>query len=220
MIAHCGPFDNEASPTSSFPVVSLARPAAVGSCVGRGVRPRRRGAGVRVLAHVPEDFDIVCGLVRTLEVLGVGTCFIYDPHRLIRPCYGRSYGRRLRTDLAGVFFRIRFERVASPLEFIQERDDRSIATAPDQSVTSVRFRARTGRADPIWLRSSRADCPREWSKPTARASRSHSAAVPRRASTSASPQGSSTPSASGRPRAGPLPKPVPCIPPPDAVYRA
>lgn len=136
MIAHCGPFDNEASPTSSFPVVSLARPAAVGTCVGRGVGLRRRGAGVRVLAHVPEDFDIVCVLVRTLEVLGVGTCFIYDPHRLIRPCYGRSYGRRLRTDLAGVFFRIRFERVASPLEFIQEPDERSIATAPDQSVTS------------------------------------------------------------------------------------
>jgi hypothetical protein len=42
----------------------------------------------------------------------------------------------LRTDLAGVFFRIRFERVANPLEFIQEPDDRSIATAPDQSVTS------------------------------------------------------------------------------------
>lgn len=91
---------------------------------------------MRVLVHVPEDFDIVCVLVRTLEVLSVGTCFIYDPHRLIRPCYGRSYGRRLCTDLAGVFFRIRFERVASPLEFIQEHDDRSIATAPDQSVTS------------------------------------------------------------------------------------
>jgi len=90
---------------------------------------------VWILAYVPENFDIFCGLVRTPEVLGVGTCFIYDPHRLIRPCYGRAYGRRLRTDLAGVFFRIRFERVASPLEFIQEPDDRSMATASDQSVT-------------------------------------------------------------------------------------
>ncbi len=37
--------------------------------------------------------------------------------------------------------------------------------------------------------------------------------------TAQSPQGSSSPSASGRPRARPPPKPVPCIPPPDAVYR-
>ena len=77
---------------------------------------------MRVLVYAPEDFDIVCVLVRTLEVLGVGTCFVYDPHRLIQPCYGRSYGRRLRTVLARAFFRIRFERVANPLEFIQEHD--------------------------------------------------------------------------------------------------
>ena len=104
---------------------------------GRGVGLRRRGVGVRILVHTPEDFNNVCVLARTLEVLGVGTCFVYDPHRLIRPCYSKSYGRRLRTVLAGAFFRIRFERVASPFELIREHDGRSIATAPDQSATSL-----------------------------------------------------------------------------------
>lgn len=92
---------------------------------------------MRVLVHAPEDFNNVCVLARTLEVLGVDACFVYDPHRLIRPRYGKSYGRRLRTISAGAFFRVRFERVARPLEFIREHTGRSIATVPDQSATSL-----------------------------------------------------------------------------------
>lgn len=92
---------------------------------------------MQVLVYAPEDFTNVCVLSRTLEVLGVGACFVYDPHRLIRPRYGKSYGRRLRTVSAGAFFRTRFERVASPVEFIREHAGRSIATVPDQSATSL-----------------------------------------------------------------------------------
>lgn len=103
----------------------------------RAVGLRRREVSVQVLVHAPEDFNNVCVLARTLEVLGVDSCAVYDPHRLIRPRYGKSYGRRLRTISAGAFFRIRFERVASPVEFIREHAGRSIATVPDQSATSL-----------------------------------------------------------------------------------
>lgn len=92
---------------------------------------------MRVLVYAPEDFSNVCVLARTLEVLGVGACFVCDPHHLIRPRYGKFYARRLRTISAGAFFRIRFERVASPVESIREHAGRSIATVPDQSATSL-----------------------------------------------------------------------------------
>ncbi len=92
---------------------------------------------MRVFVCAPEDFNNICVLARTLEVLGLDTCSVYDPHRLIRPRYGKSYGRRLRTVSAGAFFRIRFERVASPVDFIRNYSGRSIATVPDQSATSL-----------------------------------------------------------------------------------
>jgi tRNA (cytidine/uridine-2'-O-)-methyltransferase len=98
---------------------------------------------VRVLVYAPEDFNNVCVLARTLEVLGVDTCLVYDPNRLIRRRYGKSYSRRLRAVSAGAFFRIRFERVAEPVEFIKEYAGRSIATVPERSATSLhdfRFR--------------------------------------------------------------------------------
>lgn len=92
---------------------------------------------MQVLVYAPEDFNNVCVLTRTLEVLGVDTCFVYDPNRLIRPRYGKSYARRLRAVSAGAFFRIRFERVTQPLAFVRRHTCRSIATVPDQSATSL-----------------------------------------------------------------------------------
>ncbi len=97
----------------------------------------RREVSVQVLVCAPEDFNNICVLARTLEVLGVDTCSVYDPHRLIRARYGKSYTRRLSTVSAGAFFRIRFECVASPVEFIRDYAGRSIATVPDQSVSSL-----------------------------------------------------------------------------------
>lgn len=92
---------------------------------------------MRVFLYAPGDFNNLCVLSRTLEVLGVGTCSVYDPHGLIRDRYGKSYGRRLRTISAGAFFRVRFERVARPVEFIERYPGRSIAAVPDQSATSL-----------------------------------------------------------------------------------
>jgi hypothetical protein len=57
----------------------------------------------------------LCVPTRTLEVLGVNTCFVYDPNRIIRPRYGKSYGRKLRTISAGAYFQIEFEHVAEPV---------------------------------------------------------------------------------------------------------
>ena len=92
---------------------------------------------MQVLLYAPEDFNNICVLSRTLEVLGVGACSVYDPHRLIRPRYGKSYGRRLRTVSAGAFFRIRFERVTRPVAFIEGYAGRSIAAVTDQSAASL-----------------------------------------------------------------------------------
>jgi tRNA G18 (ribose-2'-O)-methylase SpoU len=92
---------------------------------------------VQVLVYAPEDFNNICVLSRTLEALGVDACLVYDPHRLIRYRCGKSYGRRLRTDSAGAFFRIRFERVKKPVEFIEGYTGRPIATVPDQSAASL-----------------------------------------------------------------------------------
>ncbi len=103
----------------------------------RAVGLWRREVSVQVLVCAPEDFNNICVLARTLEVLGVDTCSVYDPHRLIRARYGKSYTRRLRTVSAGAFFRINFERVASPVEFIRGYAGRSIATVPDQSAASL-----------------------------------------------------------------------------------
>jgi len=92
---------------------------------------------VQILVHAPQDFNNLCVLTRTLEVLGVRTCFVYDPNRLVRSRYGKSYGRKLRTISAGAFFRIEFEHVAEPVKFVWSYAGRTIATVPDQSATSL-----------------------------------------------------------------------------------
>jgi tRNA G18 (ribose-2'-O)-methylase SpoU len=115
---------------------------------------------VQVLVYAPEDFNNVCVLTRTLEVLGVDTCFVYDPNRLSRSRYGKSYARRLRTVSAGAFFRIRFKRVAQPLTFIRQPAGRSIATVPDQSATSL-YEFEFRREDLILFRSEGHGLPSE-----------------------------------------------------------
>ena len=92
---------------------------------------------MHVFLHAPEDFTNLCVLTRTLEVLGVGQCFLYDPQRLVRPRYGKSYARRLRTVSAGAFFRVEFVPVADPVEFVRSFRGRTIATVPDQSATPL-----------------------------------------------------------------------------------
>lgn len=70
---------------------------------------------------------------RTLETLGVGKCYVYDPNRLIRASYGKSRTHRIRTVSSGAFFRGAFERVEDPEAFLKALPGRRVATVPDQS---------------------------------------------------------------------------------------
>ncbi len=92
---------------------------------------------MEILVHAPKDFNNLCVLARTLEVLGVGRCHVFDPHRVIRPSYGKSYTRKLKTVSAGAFFRIEFVPVTASVEFIRDYPDRTIASVPDQTATSL-----------------------------------------------------------------------------------
>lgn len=92
---------------------------------------------MEVLLRAPEDFNNLCVLARTLEALGMGRCYVFDPNRIVRPSYGKSYSRKLRTVSAGAFFRIEFMVVNDPIEFISTYRHRTIATVPDQSATSL-----------------------------------------------------------------------------------
>ena len=88
---------------------------------------------MELLLHAPEDFNNLCVLARTLEVLGVGRCHVFDPHRIVRPAYGKSYTRKLMTVSAGAFFRIEFVPVTDPVEFIHCYRNRTVAAVPDQT---------------------------------------------------------------------------------------
>jgi tRNA G18 (ribose-2'-O)-methylase SpoU len=92
---------------------------------------------MEILLHAPEDFNNLCVLARTLEVLGVGRCHVFDPHRVVRPAYGKSYTRKLMNVSAGAFFRVEWVPVGAPLEFIHGCPGRTIASVPDQTATSL-----------------------------------------------------------------------------------
>jgi endonuclease YncB( thermonuclease family) len=70
-----------------------------------------------VFLDSPQDFENLCLISRTLEVLGVGRCYVHDPNRLVRPRYGKSRSRQIKAISAGAFFRVAFERVEQPERF-------------------------------------------------------------------------------------------------------
>jgi tRNA G18 (ribose-2'-O)-methylase SpoU len=91
-----------------------------------------------VFLYAPEQFENLCVLARTLEVFGFQRCYVYDPHRLVRERYGKSYAQRLRTVSAGAFQKLEWQRVAAEVpEFLQAYAGRAIATVPRQSATSL-----------------------------------------------------------------------------------
>ena len=99
---------------------------------------------MEVFVHAPEQFENLCVLARTLEVLGFERCHVFDPHRLVRERYGKSYGQKLRTVSAGAFSKIRWLRIESdPLSFLRGYAGRRVATVPRPGATSLhhfRFR--------------------------------------------------------------------------------
>lgn len=92
---------------------------------------------MEVFVHAPEDFNNLCVLARTLEVLGMERCIVFDPNRIVRDSYGKSYTRRLKKVSAGAFFRIDFVQVSDPAEFIVGYSHRTIATVADRSAASL-----------------------------------------------------------------------------------
>ena len=92
---------------------------------------------MEVFLDSPQDFGNLCLLSRTLEVLGVERCYVHDPHRLVRPRYGKSRTRQIKSISAGAFFRVAFERVEQPEAFLAALPGRKVATVPDQHATSL-----------------------------------------------------------------------------------
>ncbi len=97
-----------------------------------------------VFLYAPEQFENLCVLARTLEVFGFSRCYVYDPHRIVRERYGKSYAQRLRTVSAGAFQKIAWQRVDGDIAaFLRGFEGRRVATVPQQSATSLhefRFR--------------------------------------------------------------------------------
>ena len=97
-----------------------------------------------VFLYAPEQFENLCVLARTLEVFGFQRCYVYDPHRLVRERYGKSYAQRLRTVSAGAFEKLEWRRIVDEIpQFLRAHAGRRIATVPRQSALSLhRFRFR------------------------------------------------------------------------------
>jgi len=93
---------------------------------------------MEVFLYAPEQFENLCVLARTLEVFGFEHCHVYDPHRIVRERYGKSYAQKLRTVSAGAFSKIRWLRVLDePLQFLRAHPGRRVATVPRQNATSL-----------------------------------------------------------------------------------
>jgi tRNA (cytidine/uridine-2'-O-)-methyltransferase len=90
-----------------------------------------------VLLHAPHDFNNVCVLARTLDVFGFRECHVFDPHRVIRDHYGKSYTRRLRAVSSGAFEHILWHRVDDPLAFVLQHKGRTVATVADPQAASL-----------------------------------------------------------------------------------
>jgi tRNA G18 (ribose-2'-O)-methylase SpoU len=95
---------------------------------------------MEVFVYAPEQFENLCVLARTLEVFGFQRCQVYDPHRLVRERYGKSYSQRLRTVSAGAFGKIQWQRVeADPLGALAKHPGRRVATVPTQGAQSLHY---------------------------------------------------------------------------------
>ncbi len=111
-----------------------------------------------VFLFAPEQFENLCVTARTLEVFGFARCYVFDPHRLVRERYGKSYGQRLRTVSAGAFEKIEWQRVAEPSAFLADFKGRRVATVPSSSATSL-FAFRFRESDLLLLGAERAGLP-------------------------------------------------------------
>ncbi len=92
---------------------------------------------MQILIHAPSDFNNLCVMIRTLECFGILDCRVFDPHRLIRDRYGKSYGRKLRAISAGAFARMHFAKIEDTEAYIRAYSGRALATVPGNSASSL-----------------------------------------------------------------------------------
>jgi tRNA (guanosine-2'-O-)-methyltransferase len=92
---------------------------------------------MNIFLYGPDDFKNLCVISRSFECFGVKECFVYDPHHLIRNRYGKSYSNRIRTVSAGAFFKVHWEIIKNPLEFIRSFSGRHICTTPSRDALSI-----------------------------------------------------------------------------------
>lgn len=85
----------------------------------------------QVYLHAPQNFRNVCLFARTLEVLGLSQCYIFDPHTLIRERHGKSRSRIHRNISAGAFEKIAWIGITDPSRFLADYPGRLIATVAD-----------------------------------------------------------------------------------------
>jgi len=111
-----------------------------------------------VFLYAPEQFENLCVTARTLEVFGCSRCYVFDPNRLVRERYGKSYGQRLRTVSSGAFEKIEWRRVPEPSTFLAEFQGRAVATVPRKDASSL-FSFRFRESDLIVLGPERAGLP-------------------------------------------------------------
>lgn len=109
---------------------------------------------MEILVYAPEQFENLCVLARTLEVFGFERCYVFDPHRLVRERYGKSYSQRLRTVSAGAFSKIRWQRIeADPVGFVRSYPGRRVATVPPRPPSTSLHVFRFQRADLLLIGS-------------------------------------------------------------------
>ena len=87
--------------------------------------------------YAPQDFRNLCAIARTLEVLGHREVYAFDPYHLIRDSYGRARSRVMRDVSGGAFEKIRWARIAEPLQFLRAFRGRIVATVADTSATEL-----------------------------------------------------------------------------------
>ncbi|HEX3776542.1 MAG TPA: TrmH family RNA methyltransferase [Polyangiaceae bacterium] len=108
-----------------------------------------------VFLYAPEQFENLCVLARTLEVFGFRRCYLFDPRRLVRERYGKSYAQRLRTVSAGAFEKIEWLRVPDPGSFLGGHLGRRVATVPRREARSL-FEFRFRHSDLLLIGAERA----------------------------------------------------------------
>jgi tRNA (guanosine-2'-O-)-methyltransferase len=92
---------------------------------------------MHLFLDAPQLFENLCGIARTLEVLGVRHCYVYDPNKLVRPHYGKSRTRQARTASAGAWQLVHFERVEEPGPLLRSLGGRVVATVADEGATPL-----------------------------------------------------------------------------------